>query len=62
MAPTLVLTIGFAIDGTPTCLYCGLNFTAAETAAATANAGGSPLVQIYRNPGPPFQEFRPVPV
>jgi hypothetical protein len=61
MAPILVLTIGYDINGVPSCLYVGLDLSAAQVAATTANAAAMPLVQIHRNPGPAFQEFRPVP-
>jgi hypothetical protein len=56
MAPTLVLSVGFAIDGTPTSLYLGNDFAAAEAAAA-AGRGTYPLIQIFRNLAP-YQEFR----
>jgi hypothetical protein len=58
MAPTLVLSIGFAIDGTPTSLYCGNDFSAAQTAAQTAGVTGSYVtIQLFRNLVP-IQEFR----
>jgi hypothetical protein len=61
MAPTLVLAIGYDINGVPSCLYVGLDISAAQVAATTANSAGTPLVQVFRNLGPAFQEFRPVP-
>jgi hypothetical protein len=49
MAPSLVLTIGFAIDGTPSNLYTGFDLSAAQAAAATAAAALTPCVRIYRD-------------
>jgi hypothetical protein len=48
MAPTLVFTVGFAIDGTPSCSYCGLDLAAARASAAAAAAALTPTVRIYR--------------
>jgi hypothetical protein len=62
MVSTTCLVIGFDSAGVPSNIYTGLDLTAALAAAASANAAGVPLVQVFRNPGPPFQEFRPVPV
>jgi hypothetical protein len=58
MAPTLCLVVGFAIDGTPTSLYLGNDYSAAEAAAAAGGLTGTyPLVQVFRNLMP-CQEFR----
>jgi hypothetical protein len=56
MAPLLVLTVGFAINGTPTSLYLGNDYSAAQAAAA-AGSGTYPLIQVFRNLAP-YQEFR----
>jgi hypothetical protein len=58
MAPTLVLSVGLAIDGTPNSLYLGNDYSAAEAAAATAGATGTyPLVRVYRNLTP-YREYQ----
>jgi hypothetical protein len=56
MAPTLCLVVGFTIDGTPSCLYLGNDYSAAEAASA-AGSGTYPLIQVFRNLAP-NQEFR----
>jgi hypothetical protein len=48
MHQPLCLTVGFAIDGTPTSLYLGNDLSAAQAAAAAAAAALTPCVRIYR--------------
>jgi hypothetical protein len=58
MAPTLCLVVGFTLAGVPTDFYVGVDYSAAEAAAAAGGLTGTyPLIQVFRNLSPD-QEFR----